>query len=866
MSEIKYESEIAKEIRKLHGLGLALIPADEKTKKPKIKWKDGFTPLSLLHLFDSLGKFETNAVAVICGQESAGDVSDGLFVIDFDVKNKKEFGECRFLSLFRDVFSRLEGSLRFEESQSGGNHIIYRIYGVEGEFPAGLKAASRVSTEQELLINPSEKTKCFIETRGTGNLCQIYPSPGYKLIEGEIGLVSWDDHLDILRFLYSFNEVAKEPKVKDDIKRDIKGYYIEGENPFEAYNRLHTGGLLEDAGWVKSRTKGVYDQFCRPGSNNINWIGATYDQTKRFYNVFTTSSDLETRAYSPADLLCETKFSGSRVDAYPWLVAQGYGKLKKSVETRLVKNSAKYGSELPANISKESRAELDGEKLKVKEKYPHGVFWNIDENEEFEISQRKLDSVIINLGFRNIISEGLVYIDGWKVKKVDEARIFHHLINYILRVDGFQEVDEIEKLIEDIDEEDRNDVEKIYNEHSSFINKFGKITIDHLKEFGKIQDGKLLISCKNESFKFYKNCYISITEEGICEMKYDDLGDRLVLEHLIINRDFKFVDDKKSVPYHFFDKAIGLDDSLFTIIGYLTHDFVDNSMDKIFAGLGTPGAGKNIFFNLLNNITSVHVIDGRQVELDNNLLQSYNFQRILVISDVEEKFKFDFFKNFSSGAASLKKLYKDVVVLKRRQMPKPVVLTNFSYKMVEGLERRMIDIEFTDFFSKIKGGVKTYFKMMFPGFDKEDTGDWSENDWNSFDSIVANGIHLFLKYGEIKEKQVSERGWTKHFQADYTHLYDYISERIEDWCSLYKVKLSKFEEDYIAWTRMHNIRGAYSMTKVNKSLVEYCEHYGYEFVNNIGLRDENTFVAKFKTFKKIGYESVSDIEQEKEPF
>ena len=76
-----------------------------------------------------------------------------------------------------------------------------------------------------------------------------------------------------------------------------------------------------------------------------------------------------------------------------------------------------------------------------------------------------------------------------------------------MRVDGFEEVDSIEEILDGVEEVDRLEVEKIYNAYSSFINKFGKITIEHLKEFGKIQDGKILSSGKTESFKFFKNCY-----------------------------------------------------------------------------------------------------------------------------------------------------------------------------------------------------------------------------------------------------------------------------------------------------------------------------------------------------------------------
>ena len=849
---------IADSIKDLVNREIALIPVGEESKKAMIKWGDISSPFSLLKIFDLLSEFNTNAVAIICGKPSSGFSSDGLFVIDFDVKYKRDLGNGVFLRMFLDFFADLKNEFRIEETPSGGNHILYRIIGIpkDVEFPSGIKIARRESDRDELLSNPSEKVKCFIESRGARNLSQCFPSPGYKLIgeKIDVGVISWNDHLRIIEFLTSFDEIKKEVKHRVEVKRDVNDWYIEGENPFECFNRVHNGGILEDEGWVKkSRPSEKYDLFSRPGLNKSYWHGASYDKVKKFYNIFTTSSNLEVRAYNPSDLLCILKYGGDKSELYSWLVSQGYGVLKKSVESRLIKSSAKFGTPLPLNISSDSKEKLEEEVKKVKEKYPNGLFWNIDENGEVEISQKKLDFVIISLGFRNVISEGLVIIDGYLVRKVEESRIFHHLINYILRIDAFEEVDEVSGILEKIEESERLEVEKIYNEYSSFINKYAKITIEHLKEFGRIQDGKILVSSKTESFKFFKNCYVSANGEGVEILDYSSLGDKLVLEHLIIDRDFKLIQDvKQSLPYQFFSKAIGLDSSFLTILGYLAHDFIDDSMNAIFVGLGSPGCGKNILFNLLNHITSVHVIDGRQVELDKNLLQSYNYQRILVISDVEQNFKYDFFKNFSSGAASLKKLFKDVVVLKRKKMPKPVILTNFSYKMVEGLERRIVDVEFNDFFSNIKGGVATYFGLMFPGYDTESKGDWSEFDWNCFDSIVLSGICKFLKVGKIEPKELSENSWYKRFHVSYGHLMDYFNENFENWCFKEKIKCAKFEEEYLQWTKNHGVKNMFSPQKYNKALSEYCEYLGYDFKKDATLKDENKFDAKYKVFKKKG--------------
>ena len=857
--EIQYNSIIAQEIKSLTEQGICLIPVGEKDKAAREKWGHIERPLSLVSIFDLMAKHETNAVALICGK-----VSGNLFAIDFDVKNKLEWKDGDFLKLFIDVFGEILDEVRIEKSPSGGNHIFYKVTGVpEGvEFKFDKKIANRLSSSDELLLNPKEKTKCFIEIKGNGNICQCYPSPGYTLISGDIGTINWSQHLEVLSFLKSFDEVIKEPEFKIKPSKNENSWYIEGENPFEHFNRNDSGCLLENAGWNKGSVGNKYISFSRPGVKSYH-VGASFDKVNKMYNIFTTSGGLDPRSYNPSDLLCLLEYGGNKSELKEWLVSQGYGKLKRNVESGLIKRAVKYGILLPANISKEGKDKIEEEKNKLKEKYQHGLFWNIEEGSKgeiiVEISQKKLDSIVIALGFRNLNGEGLVLLDGWKVKKIDESRVFHALINYILRVEGFEEVDEIDGIIESIAEEDRLEVEKIYNAYSAHINKYGKLTIEHLKEFGKILDGRVLVSSKTESYKFYKNCYVSVVADG-CEIcQYEKLGDKLVLEHLIIGRDFKHTTDlKDSAPYQFFSKAIGIDTSFLTILGYLAHDFIDDSMNAIFVGLGSPGCGKNVMFNLLNHISPVHIIDGRQIELDKNLLQSYGGQRILVISDVEANFKYDFFKNFSSGAASLKKLYKDVVVLKRKNMPKPVILTNFSYKMVEGLERRIVDVEFMDFFSKIKGGVATHFGMMFPGYDLEDKGGWSEYDWNCFDNICLNAICAFLKVGEIKPKELTENSWYKRFDQTYGYLREFFAEKFDDLVGLGKIKCIEFDNLYNQWTTHHKIKLVFSSTKYNKALTEYCEYLGYEFRKDAVLKDDHGFDAKYKVFKKKGQKEIEE--------
>jgi len=188
-------------------------------------------------------------------------------------------------------------------------------------------------------------------------------------------------------------------------------------------------------------------------------------------------------------------------------------------------------------------------------------------------------------------------------------------------------------------------------------------------------------------------------------------------------------------------------DHIRKIIGYLSHQFKDETVSYITVlteSCPDPknggGSGKNIFCSLFGHTTTFKSIPGTQVRYDEKFMQSWNGERIFCISDPDKKFDFIFLKEPSSGPGIVKKLFKDEFTVPVEDMPKFIIPTNYSFEVKDGgLRRRIIYIEFTDFFTKA-GGVDVHFGCHFPK-------GWVLDDWTGFDNMIAGCIRDWLAGG-----------------------------------------------------------------------------------------------------------------------
>lgn len=815
-----------KHIGVLLSAGLTLIPVSEDSKLPYSKWK-GAKGTKLLELIDFMNLVSTTAVAVKLGLDS-----DGLFCFDIDTKFYQGF-DAILLPHLEKFYPELYPKLRIERSPSGGCHIFYKIK-TDKDIPSSPQLCSRLATNAELEIDSKRKSRCFVECKWNGGLTQIFPSPNYTIVQkpkNEFSELSYDEHCSLYHLISSYNEYFPETK-QLKLAKDREDKY--DENPFNHYDGSERGSkvLVED-GWKEAKRDARFIYFSRP-ENETKWISATYSLDNRTYKIWTTSTELEARGYFPSEIKAKLEFGGDKSKLYAWLVKEGFGKLKYNVERNIIKKVAKYGGKLPSNISSLAKFEFEMEKEKLEEKYPYGVFWSADENGVIRISREDLYKIANELGFKKFNKQP-VKIEGYKIKKIENEDFY----------------DEIKKYI------DENEQIEVFNAYEAFIQHSGKFTVERLRNLEK---NLIVRSSKLISYKFFQNVYVRIDFDKIETFEYNTI-DGLIWEENIQKRDFSFRKDiTESLYYKYIDLAIGWSDYLKTCIGYYAHEHRDEegyfciATEQCENPKDGGGSGKNIFWALFNLTTTFKSTPASMIQQSNNLLQSWNGEKVFCLSDMDKDYKLVFFKDIITGNATVNKKYVNEYSIDIEDMPKIGGSSNYSFDDADpGIKRRVRAIEFTDFFTKV-GGVKKHFGKMFPK-------DWDDNEYTWFDNVMMECIQTYIKADNTIGKQpLSSGGWKKQFEQKYHHLTEFIEQNISEWIRIEKVTNDKIIQDYEIFKRQNGIlKVSYASVKMNEAINDYCEKFNIKFNKDGKWRNGSNGWDRGRIFGNIEEDKEEEI-------
>lgn len=254
------------------GAGLSVVPIpkmwfDPDNKDFKYNWKDyQHQPMSEAEAETAhrwvkykdeegvernkcIGGFaKAEGIAIVCGA-----VSGNLVTIDFDSKPKYERWKAEMLEVFPELFGRLV----IEETPSGF-HVFVRCAEFE-EVPGNEKWA---------YVMRDKAKYCTIETRGEGGLIFCTPTPGYKVVQGNlltIPTITFDEFMVLEALARSLDEVGGAT-VPDKHVRVENAPYATGDRPGDVYNRtVSWDDLLGDMGATVQFRKGDRIMLCRPG-------------------------------------------------------------------------------------------------------------------------------------------------------------------------------------------------------------------------------------------------------------------------------------------------------------------------------------------------------------------------------------------------------------------------------------------------------------------------------------------------------------------------------------------------------------------------------------------------------------------------
>jgi len=639
MSNIK---DKAKEYLKYN---LSILPTNED-KRPAVKtWlpyqKERINEEDIEALFNT-----AKGVGIITGA-----ISGGLEVIDVDTKyDITGYLWDELKALIEGNLPEIYNSLLIAQTKSGGYHIYYRCNSIAGN----LKLSNRLTTDQERAIQPNEKVKVLIETRGEGGYVIAPPTPGYKYIQGEPGnipTITPQQREILFSIAKSFNEVEEE-KPKEKTTTD-NTYNSTGLSPFDDYyNRGDVVSFLESKGWSIVNQQGQRVNLKRPGATDSKTSG-NYHTEKRLFRVFSSSTEFNTdKAYTPQEVFILLECNGDKKEAYKKLLGLGYGEpyttdnnnfKTKTIKVEIVNNVNRVISVIST---------------------PGGLL-NID-----SIKLEKGDSIVITspgaqvkdevLKAINVLSkiDSIIYIIEGGVELICYRYQLHSIVNKYealrLQIGGVLTDREINNLQEDI-VETASKLKPIDKDQfiKEFIDNVGQdlgiteeslaITVERLtttrdKEAQAKEFKKLLTEATALQDKGYVDKALELIDSRVKDVKATS-GKGLLptpLDFTTLLNDIANTPPSYKTGYRTLDKFIGFTPGAITLIaGRPSHGkttFMFNLLlqmsniykDEVFYFFSYEEPVKNISIKLLNRLTATDL--SKYYGEYNNLSKSTNYE------------------------------------------------------------------------------------------------------------------------------------------------------------------------------------------------------------------------------------------------
>lgn len=323
-----------------HGAGLCPVPPREDgTKHPIGPWKryQSLRPdEGQLHAW--YGTEGRRGLGLICGA-----ISGNLEMLEFEGKAVEAGLHHRFRELAEQaglgpVLTRINSGYT-ERTPSGGLHLLYHC---ETRVDGNTKLARRPATAEELAIEPQDRIKVLIETRGEGGYVITAPSNGgvhptggaWTLLAGgfdQVVTITAAEREALLDLARSLDQMPHEPV------REPAGGGKAGERPGDDFNaRARWPDILEPYGWRALFVASDGNQHWRRPGKSIGTSATISERGDGLLYVFTSSTEFDSpRAYSKFGAYAALHHAGDHSAAAAELRRQGYGEsVKASGEAR----------------------------------------------------------------------------------------------------------------------------------------------------------------------------------------------------------------------------------------------------------------------------------------------------------------------------------------------------------------------------------------------------------------------------------------------------------------------------------------------------------------------------------------------------
>ena len=310
----------------------------------------------------------------------------------------------------------------------------------------------------------------------------------------------------------------------------------------------------------------------------------------------------------------------------------------------------------------------------------------------------------------------------------------------------------------------------IYN---YFADKTKLFKEDHLSFLDRVEPS-IMRDTKHEAYLYYNNCVVKVTADSVETLDYMSVKG-LVWDNQKIDRDFKLVDSSDAEYRQFISNVSGGEEeriaSIESTIGFLLHSYKPNGFcpaviinDEVISDNPEGGTGKGMFVSAVGYMKRRVNIDGKTF----SFTKSFPYQRvsadtqILVFDDVNKGFEFEKLFSVITEGITLEKKNKDEIYIPFERSPKTIITTNYAIKGVgNSNERRKWELEFSQHYSKNYTPEDEFGHYLFT--------DWSEDEWNKFDSYMITNLQMYLKHGlrTSKFKNLEERRFIAQTHHDF---------------------------------------------------------------------------------------------------
>lgn len=315
-----------------------VVPAAaDGSKKPAGFWKNYQTQRPAWPVLQSwLKSGDYDGFGIICG-----DVSGNLEMFEIEGRAADLYDKLGFRMMelgYAELWFRVATGY-LERTPSGGFHFLLRVSGTP---KPNLKLARRPATPEELAVNPDDKVKVLLETRGEGGFTVVAPSGGrthpsgqeWERIDGtpaNIPVLTEDERDIFYEVARSFDQMpVAEPREQREYKERSPGDPLRPGDDFNL--RATWDDILTPQGWTYCYDIGGARAWRRPGKDvGISATTGRNDGDNLY--VFSSSTPFETEtAISKFHAYAVLHHGGDFSAAARDLGRQGYGEQRSRRE------------------------------------------------------------------------------------------------------------------------------------------------------------------------------------------------------------------------------------------------------------------------------------------------------------------------------------------------------------------------------------------------------------------------------------------------------------------------------------------------------------------------------------------------------